>query len=260
MLRPLREHDTVSTLLWRPVKGVLLYGPPGTGKTMLAKAMAKEVSRLGGRTGPSNRGWLEPGGWAPRCSRATLCYGEHTGACMQWPSCRQSSRPAARLGPQADCYFLNITASSVLSKWYGDANKFIRAIYTLATKLEPCIIFIGEGGGAARSSCNHPGPMAGSAATAGLPTARQCGGLPQRGSLTACPLPVRPDEVDAFLTKRGGASEHEATLSAKTEFMQLWDGIEGARGMRVLVMGATNRRVAGGGARCNVAGLSAPVG
>ena len=49
------------------------------------------------------------------------------------------------------------------------------------------------------------------------------------------------DEVDAFLTKRGGASEHEATLSAKTEFMQLWDGIEGARGMRVLVMGATNR-------------------
>ncbi|KIY96609.1 hypothetical protein MNEG_11354 [Monoraphidium neglectum] len=52
------------------------------------------------------------------------------------------------------------------------------------------------------------------------------------------------DEVDAFLTKRGGASEHEATLSAKTEFMQLWDGIEGARGMRVLVMGATNRRVA----------------
>jgi hypothetical protein len=47
--------------------------------------------------------------------------------------------------------------------------------------------------------------------------------------------------VDAFLTKRGGASEHEATLSAKTEFMQLWDGIEGARGMRVLVMGATNR-------------------
>jgi SpoVK/Ycf46/Vps4 family AAA+-type ATPase len=79
----------------------------------------------------------------------------------------------------------------VLSKWYGDANKFIRAIFTLAAKLEPCIIFI--------------------------------------------------DEVDAFLTKRGGASEHEATLSAKTEFMQLWDGIEGARGMRVLVMGATNR-------------------
>ncbi|KIY98999.1 hypothetical protein MNEG_8966 [Monoraphidium neglectum] len=65
VLRPLREHDAVSALLWRPVKGVLLYGPPGTGKTMLAKAMARE----------------------------------------------------------ADCFFLNITASAVLSKWYGDANK-----------------------------------------------------------------------------------------------------------------------------------------
>lgn len=30
-------------------------------------------------------------------------------------------------------------------------------------------------------------------------------------------------------------------LQAKTEFMQLWDGMEGARGSRVLVMGATNR-------------------
>jgi len=45
VLRPLREHDAVSALLWRPVKGVLLYGPPGTGKTMLAKAMAREVRR-----------------------------------------------------------------------------------------------------------------------------------------------------------------------------------------------------------------------
>jgi hypothetical protein len=35
---------------------------------------------------------------------------------------------------------------------------------------------------------------------------------------------------------------------AKTEFMQLWDGMEGARGSRVLVMGATNRvRGTGGG-------------
>lgn len=49
------------------------------------------------------------------------------------------------------------------------------------------------------------------------------------------------DEVDAFLTKRGTSSEHEATLQAKTEFMQLWDGMESASGMRVLVMGATNR-------------------
>lgn len=55
-------------------------------------------------------------------------------------------------------------------------------------------------------------------------------------------LPIlTADEVDAFLTKRGAQTEHEATLQAKTEFMQLWDGMENARGSRVLVMGATNR-------------------
>jgi SpoVK/Ycf46/Vps4 family AAA+-type ATPase len=30
-----------------------------------------------------------------------------------------------------------------MSKWYGDANRFIRAIFTLAAKLEPAVIFIG---------------------------------------------------------------------------------------------------------------------
>jgi len=64
---------------------------------------------------------------------------------------------------------------------------------------------------------------------------------PHRFAIHPPTHPTAADEVDAFLTKRGGASEHEATLSAKTEFMQLWDGIEGARGMQVLVMGATNR-------------------
>lgn len=44
--------------------------------------------------------------------------------------------------------------------------------------------------------------------------------------------------MDAILGRRGGAGEHEATLQAKTEFMQLWDGMESAAGCRVLVMGA----------------------
>eukprot|EP00775_Hariotina_reticulata_P010700 gene10700-10857_t len=98
---------------------------------------------------------------------------------------------AKALAAESNCFFINVTASAIMSKWYGDANRFIRAIFTLAAKLEPAVIFI--------------------------------------------------DEVDAFLTKRGAQTEHEATLQAKTEFMQLWDGMEGARGSRVLVMGATNR-------------------
>uniref|UniRef100_A0A7R9V8S0 AAA+ ATPase domain-containing protein n=1 Tax=Chlamydomonas euryale TaxID=1486919 RepID=A0A7R9V8S0_9CHLO len=98
---------------------------------------------------------------------------------------------AKALAKQSGCYFLNITASSIMSKWLGDASRLVRAVFTLAAKLQPCIIFI--------------------------------------------------DEVDALLGKRGMHTEHEATLQVKTEFMQLWDGMESCRGQRVVVMGATNR-------------------
>ncbi|PNH00222.1 Protein MSP1, partial [Tetrabaena socialis] len=97
---------------------------------------------------------------------------------------------AKALAKQSKCFFLNVTASSIMSKWLGDANRLVRAVFSLAAKLQPCIIFI--------------------------------------------------DEVDAMLGKRGSSSEHEATLAVKTEFMQLWDGMESSRGQRVVVMGATN--------------------
>jgi hypothetical protein len=48
------------------------------------------------------------------------------------------------LAKQSNCFFLNITASSIMSKWLGDANRLVRAVFSLAAKLEPCIIFIGE--------------------------------------------------------------------------------------------------------------------
>lgn len=35
--------------------------------------------------------------------------------------------------------------------------------------------------------------------------------------------------------------EHEVSLSMKTEFMSLWDGIETNADSRVVVLGATNR-------------------
>ncbi len=47
------------------------------------------------------------------------------------------------LAKHSGCFFLNITASSIMSKWLGDASRLVRAIFSLAEKLQPCIIFIG---------------------------------------------------------------------------------------------------------------------
>jgi len=48
------------------------------------------------------------------------------------------------------------------------------------------------------------------------------------------------DEVDALLGKRK-EHEHEVSLSMKTEFMSLWDGMDTDLTSKVVVMGATNR-------------------
>lgn len=125
---------------------------------------------------------------------STTLWKQTRGVLLYGPPGTGKTMVAKALAQSSGCYFLNITASSILSKWYGDANRLVRAIFTLAWKLEPCIIFI--------------------------------------------------DEVDALLSSRGSATEHEATLSAKTEFMSLWEGMETQPCCRVLVMGATNRREA----------------
>lgn len=69
-----------------PPKGILLHGPPGCGKTLLAKAIATEIS----------------------------------------------------------ANFLNIDISMVRNMYVGETEKVTRAIFTLAAKMQPCIIFLDE--------------------------------------------------------------------------------------------------------------------
>ena len=39
--------------------------------------------------------------------------------------------------------FLNVRASVVMDQFFGNSNKRVAAVFSLAAKLEPCIVFIG---------------------------------------------------------------------------------------------------------------------
>ena len=45
---------------------------------------------------------------------------------------------------EAGANFINITASDISSKWFGEAEKCAKAVFTLAAKISPAVIFIDE--------------------------------------------------------------------------------------------------------------------
>ncbi|KAE8739356.1 hypothetical protein FOCC_FOCC015127 [Frankliniella occidentalis] len=51
---------------------------------------------------------------------------------------------AKAIAREAGCNFINLDMSCVTDKWYGESQKLACAVFTLAVKLQPCIVFIDE--------------------------------------------------------------------------------------------------------------------
>ena len=51
---------------------------------------------------------------------------------------------AKALAYESGACFINLHISTLTEKWYGDSNKLVNAVFSLARKLQPTIVFIDE--------------------------------------------------------------------------------------------------------------------
>lgn len=97
MVWPLLRPD-IFTGLRKPPKGLLLFGPPGTGKTLIGM----EIYFFSFESG------------------FVFCFEL---ICLVAGKC---------IASQSQSTFFSISASSLTSKWIGDGEKMVRALFAVA--------------------------------------------------------------------------------------------------------------------------------